>query len=73
VPFVADNEALARCAAEHGVLWTPMSYFYPGGGGDHGIRLSISYLTAGEIEEGIGRLVDFVLAEAGVPIPSVIG
>jgi (S)-3,5-dihydroxyphenylglycine transaminase len=72
VPFVADNAALTRCAAEYGVLWTPMSYFYPGGGGDHGIRLSISYLSTDEIEEGVGRLIDFILAESAVQVPSVL-
>lgn len=30
VPFVANDHALARGAEDFGVLWTPMSYFYPG-------------------------------------------
>ena len=34
VPFRADNAALARSAEEFGVIWTPMSYFYPSGGGE---------------------------------------
>jgi (S)-3,5-dihydroxyphenylglycine transaminase len=67
VPFLADNAALARCALEFGVLWTPMSYFYPNGGGDYSIRLSVSYLEPGEIPEGIGRLVGFIEAEADRP------
>ncbi|GIG52458.1 hypothetical protein Dsi01nite_104990 [Dactylosporangium siamense] len=65
VPFAADNAALARCAEGFGVLWTPMSYFYPGGGGEHALRLSTSYLTPAEIEEGTGRLARFIEAEAG--------
>ncbi|GGS00199.1 2-aminoadipate aminotransferase [Micromonospora fulviviridis] len=65
VPFRADNTALARCARDFGVIWTPMSYFYPEGGGEHGIRLSISYLTQEEIDEGVTRLARFVEAEAG--------
>ncbi|MEU7876308.1 aminotransferase class I/II-fold pyridoxal phosphate-dependent enzyme [Dactylosporangium sp. NPDC049140] len=64
VPFVADNAALARSAERFAVLWTPMSYFYPGGGGDRAIRLSTSYLTPEEIEEGIGRLARFIESEA---------
>ncbi|MFD4601292.1 PLP-dependent aminotransferase family protein [Streptomyces sp. NPDC058464] len=64
VPFRADNAALARSAEEFGVIWTPMSYFYPGGGGEHGIRLSVSSLSDEEITEGIGRLARFVAAEA---------
>lgn len=62
VPFVADNEALVRCANEYRVLWTPMSYFYLDGGGRHRLRLSSSYLSVAEIEEGIGRLCDFIAA-----------
>jgi (S)-3,5-dihydroxyphenylglycine transaminase len=64
VPFHADNAALARSAERFGVIWTPMSYFYPQGGGKYGIRLSISYLSQVEIEEGIARLARFIEAEA---------
>ncbi|MFC0527567.1 aminotransferase-like domain-containing protein [Phytohabitans kaempferiae] len=63
VPFVADNAALRRSAREYGVIWTPMSYFYPEGGGDTGIRLSVSYLNEAEIAEGVGRLARFIEAE----------
>jgi (S)-3,5-dihydroxyphenylglycine transaminase len=66
VPFQADNAALARSAEEFGVIWTPMSYFYPGGGGECSIRLSVSYLSEEEITEGITRLARFVVAEAGM-------
>ncbi|MFF4760324.1 aminotransferase class I/II-fold pyridoxal phosphate-dependent enzyme [Streptomyces sp. NPDC001292] len=64
VPFRADNEALTRSAQEFGVIWTPMSYFYPQGGGHHGIRLSTSYLTHAEIEEGVARLARFIAAQS---------
>lgn len=70
VPFVADNAALARSAEDFGVIWTPMSYFYPQGGGDHSIRLSISYLTQTDITEGIARLGRFIRAEAPSLRPS---
>jgi (S)-3,5-dihydroxyphenylglycine transaminase len=62
VPFRADNAALVRCAEEFGVIWTPMSYFYPQGGGEHTLRLSVSYLTHEQIAEGIARLARFVRA-----------
>jgi (S)-3,5-dihydroxyphenylglycine transaminase len=62
VPFGADNAALARSAEHFGVLWTPMSYFYPGGGGERGMRLSTSDLTAADIEEGAARLARFIEA-----------
>ncbi|MEV4449896.1 aminotransferase-like domain-containing protein [Streptomyces mirabilis] len=64
VPFLADNAALARSAERYGVLWTPMSYFYPDSGGERAIRLSISYLSHQEIAEGVDRLARFIEAEA---------
>jgi len=69
VPFRADNAALARSAQDFGVMWTPMSYFYPHGGGDDSIRLSVSYLTQADITEGITRLARFIEAEAGFHRP----
>ncbi|WP_082558442.1 aminotransferase class I/II-fold pyridoxal phosphate-dependent enzyme [Kitasatospora sp. MBT66] len=60
VPFRADNAALIRSAEEFGVIWTPMSYFYPDGGGEHAVRLSVSYLTHQQIADGVGRLADFI-------------
>lgn len=65
VPFRADNAALTRSAEEFGVIWTPMSYFYPGEGGEFGIRLSVSSLSEEEITEGILRLARFIAAETG--------
>jgi (S)-3,5-dihydroxyphenylglycine transaminase len=65
VPFRADNAALARSAEEFGVIWTPMAYFYPHGGGDYSLRLSVSYLSEEEITNGISRLASFIEAEVG--------
>lgn len=64
VPFLADNAALARSAENFGVIWTPMSYFYPREGGEYSLRLSVSYLTEDDITNGIGRLASFIEAEA---------
>jgi (S)-3,5-dihydroxyphenylglycine transaminase len=64
VPFRADNAALARSAENFGVIWTPMSYFYPEGGGDYSLRLSVSYLSEEDITHGITRLANFIEAEA---------
>jgi len=64
VPFRADNAALARSAEDFGVIWTPMSYFYPDGGGDYSLRLSVSYLSGEDITSGITRLARFIEAEA---------
>ncbi len=40
VPVPADIALLEKSAASYGVLWTPMSFFYPEGGGEHAIRLA---------------------------------
>ncbi|MFF1699345.1 PLP-dependent aminotransferase family protein [Streptomyces sp. NPDC058257] len=63
VAFRADDAALGRSAQDFGVIWTPMSYFHPDGGGDHTIRLSTSYLTHADVEEGLRRLADFIESE----------
>lgn len=55
-PVRADEKLLEISAADYGVLWTPMSFFYPEGGGEHAIRLSCSYLDPEEIDEGVRRL-----------------
>ncbi|WP_328959227.1 aminotransferase class I/II-fold pyridoxal phosphate-dependent enzyme [Kitasatospora purpeofusca] len=64
VPFLADNAALIRSAEEFGVIWTPMSYFYPDGGGEHAVRLSVSYLTHREIADGTERLAHFIKSQS---------
>jgi len=63
VSFETDEAALTRAARTFGVIWTPMRYFYPSGGGDRTMRLSTSYLTPAEIDEGINRLAAFIIAE----------
>jgi (S)-3,5-dihydroxyphenylglycine transaminase len=60
VPVRADEKLLERSARDYGVLWTPMSFFYSDGGGAHTIRLSCSWLTAEQIEEGVRRLASLV-------------
>ena len=65
LPFVADEAAMERCARDHGVLWTPMAPFYPAGGGEHRLRLSISSLTSQQIVAGVAGLARFIREEAG--------
>ncbi|MEV7230538.1 PLP-dependent aminotransferase family protein [Polymorphospora sp. NPDC051019] len=60
LPFPADEELLARSAADYQVLWTPMSYFYAGGGGTHQLRLACSALPPDQITEGVHRLARLV-------------
>jgi (S)-3,5-dihydroxyphenylglycine transaminase len=64
VPFAADQDALVRSAREHGVLWTPMSFFHLDHGGDRRLRLSASYLPLEQIDEGVRRLREFVTARS---------
>ncbi|BCJ69477.1 PLP-dependent aminotransferase family protein [Polymorphospora rubra] len=63
VSFETDEAALNRAARDFGVIWTPMRYFYPSGGGERMMRLSTSYLAPREIGEGITRLAGFIAAE----------
>ncbi|GAB7035608.1 PLP-dependent aminotransferase family protein [Streptomyces sp. NPDC021749] len=58
LPVPADNALLEESAREHGVIWTPMNYFYPDSeGGRCQLRLSLSYLTPQQVAEGARRLV----------------
>ncbi|WP_434382143.1 PLP-dependent aminotransferase family protein [Melittangium boletus] len=56
LPIAADEALLEQSARQHQVIWTPMRYFYLGTGGEHELRLSVSYLTPERIEEGVARL-----------------
>ncbi|MFJ9151295.1 aminotransferase class I/II-fold pyridoxal phosphate-dependent enzyme [Streptomyces sp. NPDC102270] len=64
VPFAADDAALAVSAERYGVVWTPMRYFHPSGGGENVIRLAWSYLTRRQAVEGVERLAAFVTDHA---------
>ena len=63
VAFRADDAALGRSAQDFGVIWTPMTYFHPEGGGEYAIRLSTSYLSHANVDEGLRRLADFIESE----------
>ncbi|PNE40341.1 PLP-dependent aminotransferase family protein [Streptomyces noursei] len=66
LPVPADNALLEESAREHGVIWTPMSYFYPeGDGGRHQMRLSLSYLTPDQVAEGARRLAGLLERSCG--------
>jgi (S)-3,5-dihydroxyphenylglycine transaminase len=60
LPFGADDELMEYSARTHGVLWTPMSHFYVGGGGRHQARLACSQLSSEEIEVGLDRFAALV-------------
>ena len=63
VPVDASVGLLEHSAREHGVLWTPMRFFYMDGSGDRAIRLSCSALEPDRIDEGVRRL-DALLSAA---------
>lgn len=56
VPFDATDALLEHSAGTHGVLWTPMRYFYADNGGTRQIRLSFSQVTEQQIDLGLDRL-----------------
>jgi (S)-3,5-dihydroxyphenylglycine transaminase len=60
VPVRVDEKLLELSARDYGVLWTPMTFFYLGAGGDHAIRLSCSALQTDQIDEGVRRLAAFI-------------
>ncbi|MDN3358157.1 PLP-dependent aminotransferase family protein [Actinomadura sp. DC4] len=60
LPFAVDDELLRISAREHGVIWTPMSYFYENGGTGNQIRLACSLLTPDLIESGLERLAKMI-------------
>ncbi|MFB8240443.1 PLP-dependent aminotransferase family protein [Kitasatospora purpeofusca] len=64
LPVAVDMELLTYSAAEHGVLWTPMSTFYLDGDGDRELRLACSYLDPADIDEGVRRLAGFLAGVA---------
>jgi (S)-3,5-dihydroxyphenylglycine transaminase len=63
LPVAADAALLKRCAERYGVLWTPMSYFHLNDAGNAQLRLSCSYLTPEQIDEGARRLAAFLHGE----------
>lgn len=60
LPFAFDDECLRICAGEYGVICCPMSFFSLRAGQEHQIRLSFSYVTPEQIEQGVRRLARFV-------------
>jgi (S)-3,5-dihydroxyphenylglycine transaminase len=60
LPVIVDDALVEISAREFGVLWMPMVHFYLGGVSSNELRLSCSYLTPSQIDEGAGRLGAFV-------------
>lgn len=60
LPFEFGDDCLQACARDHGVIVCPMSFFALSPGRERQVRLSFSYVTEEQIEEGIGRFARFV-------------
>ena len=60
-PFDVTDEALVISAEKYGVIWTPMSSFYINETAKNEIRLSCSYLTPDQIDQGVRNLVEFAV------------
>ncbi|MCD0244457.1 PLP-dependent aminotransferase family protein [Xanthomonas melonis] len=60
VPFLVSDQDLMVSARDHGVLWTPMSYFHHTMEAGNQIRLSFSYASVPSIDAGIGALAQMV-------------
>jgi (S)-3,5-dihydroxyphenylglycine transaminase len=66
LPFRFDDAALARCVERHRVIVCPMSFFALGSGCERMARLSFSYVTEAQIEQGIEGFARFVAEEVAV-------
>ena len=60
LPEGMDAVALLARGAERGVAFTPGNAFFIDGGGERTLRLSFSALPAGQIDEGVKRLVESI-------------
>jgi (S)-3,5-dihydroxyphenylglycine transaminase len=70
LPFDFGEEELQSCARDHGVVVCPMTFFALTPGRERQVRLSFSYVTPEQIEEGIARFARFVHARLAVPVLS---
>lgn len=60
LPCELSEQDLIDCAEEYSVLWTPMYLFDLNSGRKSEIRLSCSYLSKQEMEQGIKRLAQYI-------------
>ena len=56
VPCTVDDALLELSASRYGVIWTPMSHFYPGEGGERQLRLSVSQVDPATVDRGLDGL-----------------
>jgi (S)-3,5-dihydroxyphenylglycine transaminase len=63
LPFAFGREEMRRCAADYGVVVSPMAFFSQLPGRERQIRLSFSAIADDEIDIGVSRLAAFVRAQ----------
>ncbi|MFE4974484.1 aminotransferase class I/II-fold pyridoxal phosphate-dependent enzyme [Kitasatospora sp. NPDC056651] len=64
VPCVVDDALLELSASRYGVIWTPMSHFHPGTGGEHQLRLSVSQVDPATVDRGLDGLAALLAARS---------
>jgi (S)-3,5-dihydroxyphenylglycine transaminase len=69
LPFAFDDGCLESCAGDYGVICCPMAYFACSPGRERQVRLSFSYVTPEQIEEGVARFARFVRSRAAASPP----
>ena len=70
LPFAFTTSDLTACARDYGVIVCPMPFFALTAGRERQVRLSFSYVTAEQIDEGVGRFARFVRERLAVRPPS---
>lgn len=60
LPFEFDTPEMLRCAAEHGVIVMPMTYFSLDGGSRRSVRFAFSYATPQTIQRGVRGFATYV-------------
>ncbi|WET49156.1 PLP-dependent aminotransferase family protein [Chryseobacterium indologenes] len=60
VPVEISREHVYECAENYGVIFTPMSFFYLGKGGENEIRLAYSYVAVEKIDTAINNLSKYL-------------
>lgn len=60
LPFSIGKEDVVECASTYKVIFTPMSFFYLGNGGENQIRIAYSYMQTHQIEKAIKNLAAFL-------------
>ena len=65
LPFEFGQDEASRCAAEHGVLTMPLSFFALNREDDRRVRLAFSNSDPQRIREGVARFAGFVRGRLG--------